>query len=133
MTRDLGPTPKIPFVEALRVEMTGRAHSQILPPLVEIIDVDTSPVIPEHPGYEWEFHAFAQVGFKQTAPKDASERVRKNGVRAICHHLYGPVEAELRLAIEDLWRVGVPSSSPAMRRLDRLISVLRGENMSDDK
>ena len=51
MTRDLGPTPKIPFVEALRVEMTGRAHSQMLPPLVEIIDVGASPAIPELPDY----------------------------------------------------------------------------------
>ena len=133
MTQDIGPTPNIPFVTALRVEMTGRAHSQLLPPLVERIDVKASPAIPELPNHEWEFHAFAQVGFKQTAPKGASEYVRKNGVRAICYHLYGPVEAELRLAMEDLWRIGVPQSAPAIQRIERLISVLRGENAGETK
>lgn len=129
MKKDIGPAPKIPFVEALRVEMTGRAHVQILPPLVEMIKIDEFPVIPELRAHDWEYHAFAQVGFKQIAPQGAADVVRKHGIRAICHHIYGPIEAELRLVQEDLWRSGLPSSSPVAQRIERLIAVLRGESV----
>lgn len=127
MKLDIGKAPTIPFVEALRVEMAGRAHVQMLPPMVEMIKVDEFPTNPEFRDSDWEYHAFAKVGFTQTAPKGASDYVRQNGIRAICHHIYGPIEAELRLVQEDLWRMGVPSSAPASQRIDRLISVLRGE------
>lgn len=128
MKDDIGRAPKIPFVEALRVEVTGQAHTQMLPPLVEMIKVDTFPAVPEFRESDWEYHAFAQVGFKQTAPRGADEHVRRHAVRSICFHVFGPVEAELRLVQEDLWRLGVPSSSPAMQRVERLISILRGDS-----
>lgn len=126
MDPQIGKAPVIPFVEALRVEVTGRAHTQMLPPLVEMIKVDAFPVVPEFRDSDWEYHAFAQIGFKQTAPRGADEHVRKHAIRSICFHVFGPVEAELRLVQEDLWRLGVPSSSPAMKRVERLINVLRG-------
>ncbi len=127
MDSAIGKAPAIPFVDALRVELTGRAHTQMLPPLVEMIKMDAFPAVPEFRDSDWEYHAFAQVGFKQTAPRDASEHVKAQAVRAICFHVFGPVEAELRLVQEDMWRLGVPSSSPAMQRVERLISVLRGD------
>lgn len=129
MKKDIGRAPSIPFVEALRVELTGRAHVQMLPPLVEMVKMDAFPAVPELRAHDWEYHAFAQVGFKQIAPRDASADVRKQAIRAICHHVFGPVEAELRLVQEDLWRLGVPSSSPAAQRVDRLLAVLRGDNV----
>lgn len=129
MEKDIGRAPSIPFVEALRVELTGRAHVQMLPPLVEMIKMDAVPAVPKFRDSDWEYHAFAQVGFKQTAPRDASAEVRKRAIRAMCHHIFGPVEAELQLVREDLWRLGVPSSSPAMQRVERLIAVLRGESV----
>ena len=127
MNPEIGKAPTIPFVEALRVELTGRAHTQMLPPLVEKIKLDEFPINPDFRESDWEHHAFAQVGFSQTAPRGATDMVRKHAIRSICHHVYGPIEAELRLVREDMWRLGVPSSSPAMQRVDRLISVLRGE------
>lgn len=127
MNPEIGKAPAIPFVEALRVELTGRAHTQMLPPLVEMIKVDEFPANPEFRDSDWEHHAFAQVGFIQTAPREATDTVRKHAIRSICHHVYGPIEAELRLVQEDMWRLGTPSSSPAMKRIERLISVLRGE------
>lgn len=129
MEKDIGRAPSIPFVEALRVELTGRAHVQMLPPLVEMVKMDAFPAVPEFRDSDWEYHAFAQVGFKQTAPRGADEHVRKHAIRSICFHVFGPVEAELRLLQEDMWRLGVPSSSPAAQRVERLIAVLRGESV----
>lgn len=123
----IGKAPTIPFVDALRIELTGRAHTQILPPLVEMIKVDAFPAVPELRDHDWEYHAFAQVGFKQNAPRGASDQVRKQAIRAMCHQIFGPIEAELRLVQEDLWRLGVPSSSLAMQRVERLLKVIRGE------
>jgi len=126
MDSAIGKAPAIPFVDALRVELTGRVHTQLLPPLVEMIKMDAFPAVPEFRDDDWEYHAFAQVGFKQIAPRGADEHVREHAVMSICFHVYGPIEAELRLVQEDMWRLGVPSSSPAMQRVNRLISVLRG-------
>lgn len=118
---------RIPILQALNVKLVGRAVSPIFPPLVlSIDDVVGKPEVANFPN-DFEYIAKVVVGFKQIGPKGAEPHIRQNAVRSIAHHLYGPVEQELRLAMEELWSMGVSNSSPVMLRLKRVIAGLRGE------
>ena len=124
-TSDIGSAPQIPFIGALKVKVIGRAHNVMLPPLVQMMKWNEGPPETQSAPDDMEFSAFAQIGFEQTAPKGAAEVVRANAVRAICHHVYGPIERELHLVLEDMWRRGLSSYDPAVLRIERLIHILR--------
>ena len=122
---DMGPAPTIPMVEALRVKVIGRAVSPFLPPMVT--SVDFSAEQPDFDRVKTQYKAYAEIGFTMLADEGAEDYVRGHAVKAICHHIFGPVERELRLVQEDLWAMGASRHSPASMRIDRLIVVLRGE------
>lgn len=127
----IGPTPQIPLVRALKVKVLERAMSPPpLPPLVNAMDWYEGPAEALYMPQDLRFSAYAEIGFQQIAPKSAAELVRRRGVRAICHHIYGPIEQELHLALHDMWERGLSSSDPVVRRIERLICVLRGEDQT---
>lgn len=124
---NIGQAPHIPLVKALKVKVLGRAAAhQMLPPLVSVLDwqENTDLKMPTN----LDFAAYAEIGFRATAPKDGAERVRRHAVRAICHHIYGPIEQELHLVLHRMWELGLSSSDPAVQRIERLIVALRGED-----
>jgi hypothetical protein len=65
------------------------------------------------------------------ARADAAMRhARERAIRAIAHQVYGPIEQELRSVLALLWEEGL-HDTPAVKRIDALIPVLRGERGSE--
>ena len=125
----IGDAPHIPIIKALRVKIIGRAVDQLLPPLVRRIDVATDPAPFGIGDEKYEYSVAAEINYRQIAPKDAEQFVREHAVRSICHHIYGPIEQELHLIMENMWDAGMHSSQPAIQRVGRLIDVLRGDSV----
>lgn len=57
---------------------------------------------------------------------DAIGHAKRRAVRVIASRLYGPVEDELRLALEELWADGM-YDHPATKRIENMLPVLRGD------
>lgn len=120
----LGEAPDVPLINALRVKIVRRVAPPFLPRMVGALEFDVEPRL--HLG-QVEYRAYAEIGFKMVADERSEDYVRRHAVKAICNHVYGPVERELRLVQESLWEMGAGSDCAASKRIERLISVLRGE------
>lgn len=124
---------KIPFIQDLKQVVVGRGQP-LHAPLYTIrhgaeydslvVNVDTRILVKTHV----DLHVSASI--PQGAMPGEWETAKKNAVRAMCSHLYGPVEMEIRDVIRELWEIGVPGDAPAMVRLEALIETLRGEDAS---
>ena len=115
----------LPFVEALRTKVIGQSPA----PYVSWAHVDYSDMksdrsaVAEH---LLDYRSSAEVFFQQTAPKDAGDMVREKAVRAMAHHVYGPIENELRGVLEHLWENGM-HHSVAAKKIEAMLPTLRGE------
>ncbi|ANH49105.1 hypothetical protein [Tritonibacter mobilis] len=116
---------KLPLIEALRVKQIGPAVAPMLPPMVLDLREQEAPTPDSHP-HDFEYEVSATLGFRQTGPSGAEEMIKDAAIRAIAYEVYGPVEHELRKIREELNVVGLYGGA-AMDRLNRAISVLRGE------
>jgi hypothetical protein len=70
--------------------------------------------------------ARVEVLFSQIAPVKDAPRMKHTAIRAIAHHIYQDVEAEIHLALRELWEEGLHHSAAA-KRLEAMLPVLRGE------
>lgn len=122
---------KIPFIKDLKQVVTGRGLPLHAPLYTirqgkeydsPIVNVDTRILVRTHV----DLHVSASL--PQGAMPGEWETAKRNAVRAMCSHLYGPVEMEIRDVVRELWEIGVPDDAPAMVRLEALIKALRGED-----
>jgi hypothetical protein len=72
-----------------------------------------------------EFRASVEIAFKQIAPKEAEPHVLRHAKRAIAHHIYGPIVAELVPLVNDMRRRG-PDMWPMAERIEALIQDMEG-------
>lgn len=118
----------IPFVNALKATIIGRARPALMPPMVAAIDYDVS-VLDRDPEM-FLYRGSVEVRFEQIAPPNAHDMVAKHAVRSITHHLYGPIEEELRRLEAELWELGADTQSKPMKRISAMIDTLRRPDVS---
>jgi hypothetical protein len=73
-----------------------------------------------------DYRSSAEVFFQQIAPAGAEKMVREKATIAMTRFVYGPVEMEVRRALEALWAEGLHHSKGA-KILEAMLPVLRGE------
>lgn len=121
---------RIPFIKDLKQVVTGRGtplHAPLYTMRMQaeydspVVDTATRVMLMTHV----DLHAMAAL--RPNAAPEEWQQAKRQAVRAMCSHLYGPVEMEIREVIRELWEIGVSPDAPAMTRLEALLLVLRGE------
>jgi hypothetical protein len=123
----------LPFVSALRDVVLRRVLPRISLRHVDIVAWADGPD-PVRQDYEVEVFAkiFARSRVSEPTDKESMDQVYRSAVRRICHEIYGPVEQEIRLVLHDLWEEGLYDEHPAILRIEKLLPMLRGEEVSSD-
>ncbi len=128
-------TLTLPFVAHLRDHILNRRMKSLSPPDTHYFTNVTEERL--NLTYDRLVRVEAQMFFQEMVSEQdlqgdrekaeaALDRVRRRAVRAIAHHTYGPIEAELREILILLWRDGM-AKSEAAKRIDAMLPILRGE------
>lgn len=114
---------KLPFVDALESVVLGRTVRPFPPPFLSMKHGEKPPQFNSDP--DWvDYETRCILGYRQTAPVNAAEQVRRDAIRALTYQLYGGVRKELvELSIE-LRGAGLYPDSEPMVRLEKLIETL---------
>lgn len=126
---------RLPFIAAIQEKVLGlRAPRHSLTPHWMLTEAgsETRPMEAE---VVLSFAATVQT--RQVIKKEELERsredadgerewARRRAVRTMAHHVYGPVENELRAALVELWEDGLHHTKAAAR-IEAMLPILRGE------
>lgn len=122
---------KLPFIDSMKEEWGNTRYPRpVFHPVYTLKQEDFS--LPES---FIDYKYFCELAFTQKVNArlietnvDIKRTVQRNAVHSICRVLYGPLDTELRAALEELWQDGL-YDHPAAKRLTNLLPVLRGENI----
>ena len=93
-----------------------------------VVDFDATPPRPDDYGQRWwTWLIGVQLRHLTKGPEADREQLLRNARRAIAHEVYGEIEDEIHLALQDLWSEGMHRSKAA-DRLEKLLPLLRGED-----
>lgn len=122
--------PKIPFLEQLKTVVLEKTTSVTRGPSIirHWSDIDSSTPLSSNKMLRMKTEATVSQEFlvPENASKAELEVHERRAVRAICHAVYGTIEAELHMLQRELWEIGVPLPSAPMERLEALILATQG-------
>lgn len=114
---------ELPFVRHLTARVLGQTAVPLQPPYLEMRFSEEPPQVNLMP--DWcDFVCAITLGYRQSAPAEAADVVKRDTIRALTHELYGSIRDELIKAVLELRREGARPDSPAIERLERLIRAV---------